>query len=709
MTHFSPTRPVGALLLLLFLSVSVSLRGQPTPGLDRQPIVQRHHVEITDLDPMNALTVGNGRFAVTVDATGLQTFPQRYASGISLGTLSEWGWHSFPTDSSYRIEETLRYTASHGRQIPYAVQWSTKDRAARAADYLRQNPHRMHLGSIGWDIRTQSGTPVTPGDITDITQELDLWNGRIVSRFTVGGTPVEVTTAARQEADELVVTVRSPLLRAGRLAATVRYPYPTGEWLDEAATFAPDEADRLTATRLDAGSWQVRRRIDTTSYVTRFRSADGALELDSLADGYRWRPLQPTEEWTFTVAFAPSPEDLAPASAPDPFASIAADYHTYWNTNGIIDFGAVDDPRAYELERRMVLSRYLTHVNTSGSVPPQETGLTYNSWYGKPHLEMAWWHGVHFALWGEEDVLRRYLDWYFTALPGARAIAERQGFAGVRWQKMTDPAGGETSSSIGSYLLWQQPHPIYFAELLYELQPDTALLETYAPLVEATADFMADFAYYDSTRQERVLGPGVIAAQERFGADTTINTTFELAYWRWGLETAQAWRERRDLARRPEWDAVLRDLSPLPRADGIYLAAASAPDSYTNERYLTDHPSVLAAYGLLPATEGLDTATMRRTLDTIWRIWHWEDTWGWDFPLTAFTATRLGEPERAVDALLMDVPKNSYLPNGHNYQRDNLRLYLPGNGGLLAALALMADGGFPAGWAIRWDGLHGLP
>jgi len=31
------------------------------------------------------------------------------------------------------------------------------------------------------------------------------------------------------------------------------------------------------------------------------------------------------------------------------------------------------------------------------------------------------------------------------------------------------------------------------------------------------------------------------------------------------------------------------------------------------------------------------------------------------------TAARLGETALAVDALLMDTPKNRYLPNGHTY------------------------------------------
>lgn len=88
-------------------------------------------------------------------------------------------------------------------------------------------------------------------------------------------------------------------------------------------------------------------------------------------------------------------------------------------------------------------------------------------------------------------------------------------------------------------------------------------------------------------------------------------------------------------------------------------------------------------------------------------------------PLTALTATRLGLPDRAVDALLTQVQPNTYLPNGHNYQEGCLPLYLPGNGGLLAAVALMCAGydgcqkpnpglppGLPKDWKVKWEGLQ---
>ena len=53
-------------------------------------------------------------------------------------------------------------------------------------------------------------------------------------------------------------------------------------------------------------------------------------------------------------------------------------------------------------------------------MPPQETGLTVNSWYGKFHLEMHWWHAAHFALWNRTPLLEKSLGWYDRILPAAR-------------------------------------------------------------------------------------------------------------------------------------------------------------------------------------------------------------------------------------------------------------------------------------------------
>ena len=64
-------------------------------AIDRHALVTRNNPEVTAMDSLSSLSVGNGEFAYTVDATGLQTFPEVYKNGVPLGTQSQWGWHSF--------------------------------------------------------------------------------------------------------------------------------------------------------------------------------------------------------------------------------------------------------------------------------------------------------------------------------------------------------------------------------------------------------------------------------------------------------------------------------------------------------------------------------------------------------------------------------------------------------------------------------------
>jgi hypothetical protein len=200
-----------------------------------------------------------------------------------------------------------------------------------------------------------------------------------------------------------------------------------------------------------------------------------------------------------------------------------------------------------------------------------------------------------------------------------------------------------------------------------------------------------------------------------------LNPAFELAYWKYGLSLAQVWRERLGLQRHADWDKVLVNLSALPEKDGLYIAHEAAPDSYENPELLVDHPMAVGALGMLP--QGFaDQATMRRTFQAVLDKWQWRRwTWGWDYPLMAMCAARLGEPDCAVDVLLMDTPANRWLVNGHCFQAEKLPIYLPANGGLLTAAALMAAGwdncpatpapGFPKNgqWQVRSEGLLPLP
>ena len=693
--------------------------GYSQPKIDRRALVTRHNVSVTSADSLSSLSVGNGRFAFTVDVTGLQTFPAAYANGVPLGTESEWGWHSFIDTAAYRREEALHTYHLNGRDITYLVEVKSPERNRAAANWFRQNPHRLQLGNLGFEIMKGSGAPAQIQDIKDVKQELNLWTGEITSRFTVEGTAVTVSTLCDQQSDAIAVQVKSALLKINRQHVVLRLPYPTGEWTDVGTNYR--DADKhvsrmLTENRHGAS---ILHQLDSTRYYVDF-AYDNARLSEGGAHQFRVVPDAGSNVFSFTCRFSQWRQPkLALTHALVRQHNIDS-WNKFWNGGAAVDFTGSTDRRAAELERRVVLSQYLIKIQEAGANPPQETGLTYNSWFGKPHMEMPYWHLGHYPFWGHASLLDSMMQWYVRAAPKARELAARQGFDGLRWPKVTDNTGDETPSSVGAFLLWDQPHLIYFAESIYRQLPSSAFLNRYKDLVFGTAEFMASFPWYEKEKDRYILGKGVIPAQERFPAEETFNPTYELVYWKWALVTAQRWRERLHLSRNEKWDSILQKLSALPVQDDKYLAAESAIDSYTNPRYKTDHPSVLMALGCMPATGQVDQQRMKNTFDWIWDHWSWNETWGWDFPMVAMTATRLGLPDRAMDALFMPVQTNTYLVNGHNYQNARLRLYLPGNGALLSAIALMCAGydgcvvknpGIPRDgkWKVKWEGLTRLP
>ncbi len=679
-------------------------------GVDRRALLRRHSPVVEGFAPRSPLSVGNGEFAFTADATGLQTFPELYARTVPLCTQAQWGWHSFPPLGGLSPEDLrLEPYDTYGRAVGYPTSAQGQEELYR---WLRENPHRLHLGRIGLHLRTAAGGAARPDQLAEVRQRLDLATGILHSSFLLEGVAAAVETCCHPSLDLVAVRIRSELVRQGRLAVVLEFPY--GSPGMDAADWTRPEAHSSEARGPSSRRLEIARRLDGDGYWV-------SLGWDQPGRARREGPhrfvLEPEpggDRLSFVCLFSPRPWASSLPAAEQVRAAGARHWARFWSEGGAIELAGSRDPRAAELERRIVLSQYLTAIQCAGSLPPQETGLTLNSWYGKFHLEMHWWHAAHFPLWGRAALLERSLPWYLRILPEARRTARRQGYAGARWPKMVGPEGRDSPSPIGPLLIWQQPHPIVLAELCYRAHPDRRTLERYRELVFATAEFMASFAVRDPRGGRYVLGPPVIPAQENHPPRQTWNPTFELEYWAHGLELAQRWRRRLGLPPDPHWEQVRANLAQLPAAQGVYLAHENCPQTYTERN--RDHPSMLAALGVLPGRK-VDRETMRRTLRKVLSLWRWEDTWGWDYPLIAMTAARLGEPEAAVDALLMETPKNTWAANGHVWQRPNLPLYLPANGGLLAAVALMAAGweggpaarapGFPQRhWTVAWEGLR---
>ncbi len=673
-------------------------------AIDRRAVVERHDVVLTGPDAQCPLTVGNGDFACTVDITGMQTFtafhdPAQAGERLVTNTctLTSWGWHEMPNPHGYTMADAMTTYESAAGPVEYPDQFDMLtmfglegDPALAAGTWLHVNPQRLDLGRIGLVLQPAADAAAEgdPGALSSISQRLHLWSGTVFSTFEYAGQPVSVTTAAHPEEPQVAFRIASPLLKSGLLRVRLAFPYAHDGFFETADWESPGRHHTLVEAGTDGA--RIVRTLDTTTYTVGIHWNRATLH--TTPDPHTAEVIAAGDVLELSVRFSDGNHSPPIASAAQTLAAAEMWWESFWSTGAAIDFSGCRDPRAPELERRIVLSQYLTAVNCSGHLPPQETGLVQNSWNGKFHLEMHWWHAAHFPAWGRPELLERSLDWYRRILSSAQERARQQGFEGARWPKQVGPDGRDSPNEIGPLLVWQQPHILYFLELLHRNEARPGLVEEFAEIVEETARFMASFV----TEQDGAfhLSAPLIPAQENYDRRSVVDPTFELAYWWWGLEIAQRWRERRGLDRDDRWTEVQAGLVCPHQTGGRYDAIGVEPFLLRQ-----DHPSMLAALGFVPATPLVDPEVMEATLREVARTWDWDSAWGWDFPTMAMTAARVGAPAQAIDALLVDCSKNVCLPTGHNPQRGNrLPLYLPGNGGLLAAISLMAGG---------WDGSVG--
>jgi hypothetical protein len=674
------------------------LQGEAPPqpgGIDRFAVLKRHNPHIKSMALDAVLSVGNGNLAFNVDCTGLQSLPAAYTV-IPLATLSHWGWHSRPMPANLN-PANFRYKMYnfHGRQVPYAT-----DSAGQTElfNYLRENPHAANLGRVGLLL---DGKPLAPAQLSNIDQQLDLATGIITSRFDLDGKTVEVTTCSHPEYDGIGVRIASSLGSSGRLALKVEFAYGSSSNSGDGGIWNQPTAHQTVPFTDPRAPQQVtfNRTVDDFRYGVRVDLRQASEPLKEAAphnflvtwkqDNFETSIVWDTEQFRATPLYT-----FAEAKA-----ASEKGWRAYWSNGAAIDLGNCTDPRAPELERRVVLSQYLTAIHCAGQYPSQETGLLCNSWYGKFHLEMHWWHSAHFSLWNRQKLFGKSMFLYTKILDMARALAKSQGFKGARWPKMLGPDGHDSPSSVGPLIIWQQPHPIYYAELCYRDDPTQDTLKRWRDIVVETADFLASFAQYDDARKEFVLGPAIRTVSEN-NKDADMNPTWELTAWRFALGTAQKWLERLGQPRNPEWDKVLNGLAKPTIKDNLYMMH-EGQDTFTKE-WAWEHPALLGALGVLPG-DGIDPKIMAATAKKVREIWDFTRIWGWDYPTAAMCAARTLQPELAVDFLTMEAPTNKYLANGCNFQRDNVPAYFPGNGGLLAAIALMA-----AGWEYGPTKAEGL-
>ncbi|MGL6202168.1 MAG: hypothetical protein ACRC3H_24905 [Lachnospiraceae bacterium] len=680
--------------------------------INREQLVKRHNPKLTAINTESPLTVGNGELCFTADITGMQSLYKQYADAhFPLCTMSQWGWHSIPVSEkqdAFALNdlEMTEYLYS-GRKVYYAVE--EKQGNEEVYTWLRKNPHRLNFAKIAL---LYKGKELQSENVSCISQELELYEGILYSHFAVNGNSCEVKTLCDSEEDRLIFFVNSDLIKNKELLIEIEFPY--GSHNISGSDWEAKEKHQTTIVKQNKNQVVLKRVLDNDVYYVNVLG-NNHYDLTKLNNHKIW--IMGTEE-TIVLQVVFSKQEREEQFLDAAVERTKQSWIHFWGNGGIVRLNRSKDHRAVELERRIILSQYLLAIQSAGSIPPQETGLTCNSWYGKFHLEMHLWHSAWMPLWKKDKLLKRSISWYQQHLQAAKENAGRNAFCGAKWPKMIAEDGYDSPSQIATLLIWQQPHVIYMLELLYQNDLSDEFLRTYWEIIRETAIYMADFVVYNEADGKYHLVPPLIPAQEEHDPLITIDPVFELEYWKFGLDIAISWAKKLgELLYVKQWTKISVNLAESATKEELYLAHANCPDTFA--KFQKDHPSMLGSYGLI-YTGRLNAEYMKKTLKKVLACWKFETMWGWDFAMMAMTAVRLGQFELAVDILLMDTDKNKYVVSGNNYQylRSDLPLYLPGNGSLLLAVAMMCAGygdheknGFPkdGSWTIEFEDIVPFP
>lgn len=582
----------------------------------------KYNLKFNHIDSKNPVTIGNGDFAITLDQTGTQSLYEIYKD-IPLSTMSNKNWF-------YKDKKDIKPSYVDGK----AYMLFNLDNDPNY-QINRQYPFKYSFMQI---LLYDNDKLIDINNIKDVKQELDLYKGIVTSSFNYKEKINKTISFIYQDHDEFNFKLQSDNLN---LALKFNYPSYTknGYRLDILPNVLVKE-DRITLLYDDKNSLSFKLKSSSN-----YQIVENTLIFDDN-----------------NVSFSLALDEIKEGKLLDEF----------WKCdNGII----IDNE---ELVKKMVLSKYLLHVNSTGIYPPQESGLTYNCWNSKFHLEM---HLIH-SLWNiynnhVGDLVKSF-DYYLSIMPSSLKRASLNGYKGLRFPKMTGPDGEDSPSNIGPLLIWQAPHILFMLQEIYYLYNKENIIKKYEPLISGTIDFMISFLTLKDSKYQ-MLDP-LLEACESIPLDRCQNPSFELEYWRYTLE------------RQPKIDTVLyghqrydyMDITSkiiTPKEDdGIYLKTYGVIDKYDLYK---DHPTE----GFLMSffkSKIVDKEKMVKTIDYILKNMDLSSYWGWDFPFLGLSLLNCGEIEKSIEVTQLNTINNQYLYNGYNTSpRDDLKAYLPGNGAFL--------------------------
>lgn len=345
-------------------------------ALDRHAVVSRYNPSRSGnaTNFTTPMQVGNGRFAFGADLTGLQSI-------LPFSIMSSWGFKndSLPANRTVADVEDYRGQSwyNHGRLVEYDFGGDPE-----IEQWLTANPNRVNLGRTGFVLLQSDDTEmsVTADDISNASQTLDLWTGNITSQFTLDGELVTVETFCAFNEDTVSISVSSSLLTQGRLGVFFDFPWNDGsnKFSDPFVGFFNMTANHTTDLTTEGLGANIRAQISHTMNAATFYTSIGGdmfnISLDTPGTHhYTARPID-TNSSSFSLSVSYASEPLASIALSQAVVENSkTSWETFWTNEGFVDVvSASTDSRADELQRRIILSRYLMRINAGADAPPQE-------------------------------------------------------------------------------------------------------------------------------------------------------------------------------------------------------------------------------------------------------------------------------------------------------------------------------------------------
>ena len=253
--------------------------------------------------------------------------------------MSDWGWHRFVNTKDLKPSESEKaFNFGRGHKEVYAVEYKKSEdgRHKNATEYYRVNPHRLNLGTIGFNLRTSEGVKIEAEQLSDIHQELEMLNGEINSYFKADGEDVNISTGVMPDKDALYTRIKTKLLIDQRATISLRFSYPTGRHADDANDWTRPDNHTSKIINRTSNSATIERALDSTTYYVQIQW-EGQATINEVGR-HNFELSTKADELSFAVTYSaqkPENEDFYYYKYHE---QTTRHWNRWWNEGAIVDF-----------------------------------------------------------------------------------------------------------------------------------------------------------------------------------------------------------------------------------------------------------------------------------------------------------------------------------------------------------------------------------